>query len=97
MNRFVDRHVWHTDLLVARGDLLKSALGRAREMTIGFARVRVMSPEDIILLKLIANRRKDLADIEDIVALCADIDARYLREWAGKLNLYDRLAEFFPS
>jgi hypothetical protein len=56
-----------------------------------------MAPEDIILLKLIAHRRKELADIDDILALCKDLDVAYLNRWAAKLNLTDRLAEFLPQ
>ncbi|MBL9000831.1 MAG: hypothetical protein JNK25_06810 [Phycisphaerae bacterium] len=56
-----------------------------------------MSPEDIILLKLIASRRKDLADIEDITAACADLDVEYLRSWAVDLGISERLKEFFPE
>lgn len=97
VNRFLDRHVWHTDLFMARGEFLDSAMTRAREMTIGDGRVRVMAAEDIILLKLIAHRRKDLADVEEIVAACRELDVNYLREWAAKLGVAEGLAEFFPG
>lgn len=96
VNRFVDRHVWSTDLFVVEGAFLRSALARARQAAIGQQQVRVMAPEDIILLKLIANRRKDLADAEEIVAVCADLDVPYLRDWAARLDINNRLAEFFP-
>ena len=96
VNRFEDQHVWATDLFVVQGGLLESALGRAREANIGPERVRVMSPEDIILLKLLASRRKDLADVEEIVVVCKDLDTRYLEDWARRLNISDRLSEFFP-
>lgn len=97
VTRFADRHVWSTDLFVAEGPLLKSALARARRAPIGNEQVQVMAAEDIILLKLIASRRKDLADVEEIIAVCGGLDLQYLREWAGKYNIADRLAEFFPA
>lgn len=97
VNRFIDRHVWHTDLFVVRGAFLGSALARARLATVEQRPVRVMAPEDIILLKLIAHRRKDLADVEEILAVCKDLDVSYLHEWATKLDLTDGLAEFFPK
>lgn len=97
VNRFLDRHVWNTDLFVVNGEFLESAVARARRTTIGPSRVRVMAPEDIILLKLIASRRKDLADVEEIVALCRDLDVSYLRGWAARLGVRDRLKEFFPG
>lgn len=98
VNRFLDSHVWHTDLFVARGAFLSSALNRTFKLVIGGRSLAVMSPEDIILLKLIANRRKDLADVEEIIGVCKDIDQRYLREWAEKMNVSDRLNSFLsPS
>ncbi|HWL92101.1 MAG TPA: hypothetical protein VNT79_01080 [Phycisphaerae bacterium] len=97
VNRFVDRNVWHTDFFLAQGEFLNSALARARETKIGLKTVRVMAPEDIILLKLIASRRKDLADIEEIMGVCRDLDVPYLRNWAKSLGVADRLAEFFPQ
>lgn len=96
VNHFACGHVWSTDLFLANGAFLESALARARAAPIGTARVQVMSPEDIILLKLIAHRRKDLADVEEIVVLCPDLDASYLRRWAATLGIADRLAEFLP-
>lgn len=94
VNRYADGHVWSTDIFVAGEGLLTSALQRARSMTIAGVAVRVMAPEDIILLKLIANRRKDLADIEELVVMCRDLDRRYLREWAARLSITDRLSQF---
>jgi len=99
VNRFLDRHVWRTDLFVVNGPFLTSALDRAKQVTIGRRHVQVMSPEDIILLKLIANRRKDQADIEEIIGLCKNLDVPYLNSWATKLELAERLRQFisFPS
>jgi hypothetical protein len=45
-------------------------------------------------LKLIAGRRKDMADVEEILAVRKHTDWSYLRRWAVKLNLADRLAQF---
>ncbi len=97
VNRFADGHVWSTDLFVVQGAFLSSALARARDARIGGAPVRVMAPEDIIPLKLIAHRRKDLADVEEIVACCDNLDMSYLHSWAAKLDVVDRLREFFPT
>jgi len=96
VTQFADGHVWSTDLFLVEGPFLRSALDRARVARIGGRDVRVMAPEDIILLKLIAARRKDLADIEEILLACASIDVGYLRSWASALRVADRLAEFLP-
>ncbi|HJT25313.1 MAG TPA: hypothetical protein VJ873_12105, partial [bacterium] len=45
------------------------------------------SPEDLILLKLIPGRTKDLADVEAIVARHGgSLDKKYLRSWAEKIG-----------
>jgi len=97
VNLFYDRHVWHTDLFIVRSEFMHSALNRAQNAMIGQHSVRVMSPEDMIILKLIASRRKDLADIEDIIAISSTLDLQYLKGWAAKLGLAKRLAEFLPK
>jgi hypothetical protein len=43
--------------------------------------VRLPSPEDLIILKAIANRPKDLDDIRNIVAVYPDIDRARIRRW----------------
>ncbi len=91
--RFWDQHVWHTDLFIVKGGLLESAIQRARRVRIGNREVLVMSPEDIVLLKLIAKRRKDLADVEEIFTMC-DLDFAYLRQWAHTLGVNEQLEEF---
>ena len=96
VTRFAGNHVWSTDLFMADGAFLQSALGRARPAPVGAARARVMSAEDIVLLKLLASRRKDLADIEEITLLCPALDKAYLRQWAQKMGVQSRLEEFFP-
>jgi hypothetical protein len=83
-------------LFLANRPILHSALSRAVTAVMGQARVKVMTPEDVVLLKLLSRRKKDLADIEDLVALCTHLDVTYLREWAGRLGIEDRLAEVLP-
>jgi hypothetical protein len=97
VNRFVDRHVWQADLFIVRGEFLTAALGRARHSTIARRSVRIMAPEDIILLKLLAARRKDVADVEEVVHGCKNLDLAYLRDWSRKLNISDRLEPFLSG
>lgn len=54
----------------------------------------VITPEDLILMKLLAHRRKDLADIDDIFFVQGQLDVAYLRLWADRLNVRSRLEEF---
>jgi hypothetical protein len=51
----------------------------------------LVSPEDLILLKLIANRPRDLGDIADILFVQQHLDESYLRRWATDLGVAERL------
>ena len=55
---------------------------RTREVHLLGARVPILAPEDLIVLKLLFHRHKDIVDIERIVAAKgADLDWPYVRRW----------------
>lgn len=94
VTRFEEGTVWDVDLFLARGGLLESALDRRRRVTLAERPVWVMSAEDVILLKLVAHRRKDQLDIEEIVRIARDLDHDYLRSWASRLGVTERWDAF---
>ncbi|MGQ0612567.1 MAG: hypothetical protein ACT4PV_02295 [Planctomycetaceae bacterium] len=47
-------------------------------------------------MNLLAHRRKDQLEVEEIWKLRASIDRAPLRSWAGRLDLTDRLEPFLP-
>lgn len=51
----------------------------------------VVSPEDLILLKLIASRPRDIADVFDVLLAQGQLDEEYLRNWANQLGVTSRL------
>jgi predicted nucleotidyltransferase len=83
------------DLIVAATDYEGVAIGRAREEAIGGGYVvRVLAPEDVIVLKMIAGRAQDVADIEAILAAKPALDERHIERWAefwSVLDLWRRL------
>jgi hypothetical protein len=54
-------------------------------------RERVATPEDLIVLKLIADRPKDRQDLLGLVAL-PDLDWAYVARWAAEWDVAERLA-----
>lgn len=86
------------DILRAETPLHREALDRARTFPLGDQVVPVVTPEDLILLKLIAFRPKDTFDLETVVATNRDsLDLGYLRGWAGRLRLLERLEAFLAD
>jgi len=54
--------------------------------------------EDVIVLKLIAGRAQDVADVEAILAAGVPLDSAYLEEWTRYWEvdaLWQRLREAF--
>lgn len=96
VTRFSGGTVWDVDLFLVRGAFLETALGRRRSRTLDQRAVWVAAAEDVILLKLMAYRRKDQLDVEEIMKVSTALDATYLRDWAARLGVAGRLAEFLP-
>ncbi len=76
------------DLLVAKTPFEQSALLRAVEIDVGGRRCRVITPEDLLVYKLIAGRHRDDLDIRDVVATRRAageaIDWAYVEKWASE-------------
>lgn len=56
-----------------------------------------VTAEDLILLKLIAARPKDLADIADVFFVQGQLDEAYLKARANELGLRDALTGVLPA
>ncbi len=54
---------------------------RSQRVTIGSLQLRLPTPEDLIILKAVAHRPKDLLDIEAVIASQPDLDKERIRYW----------------
>lgn len=77
------------DFLLVNSAFLQSALARRQQIALGSQFVCILTLEDLILMKTIAGRLQDLADLEKIDARKADlqIDWAYVTQWKTKLGL----------
>lgn len=88
-------HLWDVDLFVASTPFLRSALRRSRVVTVAGRRAPVLVAEDIVLLKLLAGRRKDLVDVEEILLVAGSLDRARMRRWADRLGVRKALERTF--
>jgi hypothetical protein len=77
---------YHIDFLVASTALETMAFERRIEIKVYGTKGFFPTPEDLILLKLVPGRAKDIADVESLIARHGDkLDKEYLKTWAMKL------------
>ena len=73
----------------------------AKEREIDSVKIRVLSPEDIVVLKSITQRGEEEGkhDVDDILAICKNnrLDVGYLKRRAFNCNAQDRVVPFLKS
>ncbi len=93
------------DLFVNSIPFHEEAARRAIEVSLFGKPIRVLSAEDIAVLKLLFFRGKDMVDVERLLALQgANLDRSYIRHWVvdavgeedERVDAWDRLCATFP-
>ena len=80
------------DLFLAESEFQRSLIARRRPTPIEDRLIDLVSPEDLVLLKLLAGRPRDRADVGDVLFVQGKLDQDYLRLWAERLGVADELA-----
>lgn len=85
------------DMFLAESAFQRSLMSRRRKDIVEDVETWIVSAEDLVLLKLVAARPRDLIDVADILFIQGQLDSEYLRHWADQLgvrpNLERALAE----
>lgn len=85
---FIEDREMIFDFILAESKFHKNAIERAFEIEFFGSKLKVITLEDLILLKNCANRTQDLADLDKIYETYDDkIDYGYLKFWSDKLNI----------
>ena len=59
---------------------------RGQAITVGGIQARLPTPEDLIIMKAIAHRPKDLSDISSIAAVHPNLDKERIRVWVEEFG-----------
>jgi hypothetical protein len=62
-------------------------LARAQEKVIGSVRIFVPTPEDLLVMKLVAHRPQDLIDAESVLEAQTSLDLRRIRRWLREFGI----------
>ncbi|HUE73678.1 MAG TPA: DUF6036 family nucleotidyltransferase [Pirellulaceae bacterium] len=81
------------DIFLAESSYQASLLSRRKWAKLNGIDAWLVSPEDLVLLKLLANRPRDVADVGDVFFMQGQLDVNYMRHWAPQIGVTDRLEE----
>jgi hypothetical protein len=81
------------DVFLAESEYQSSILSRKIRAEVDGKPIWLVSAEDLILLKLIASRPRDLLDIADILFIQGEMDEAYMRKWAVLLGVESQLEQ----
>ncbi len=85
---FIEDREMIFDFILAESKFHKNTIERAFEIEFFGSKLKVITLEDLILLKNCANRTQDLADLDKIYEIYNDeIDYGYLKIWSDELNI----------
>ena len=80
------------DVLVSQTEYEKGALDRAQTVTLDERHTcKTLTIEDVLILKLIANRYRDNDDVESILVTRPNLDWAYMSRWIHEFGLQKRL------
>lgn len=79
------------DVFLAESAYQRELLSRRRRHKVDGFDAWLVTAEDLILLKLIAGRPRDVADIGDVLFVQGQLDEAYLRRWADQLGVRGQL------
>ncbi|MBI2194673.1 MAG: hypothetical protein HYU36_22060 [Planctomycetes bacterium] len=89
--RYIEGKDVRVDMFLVTTTYQKEAFQRRVRMKANGSEAWFISPEDLILHKLIAGRDRDLADVTDILCVSPEVDKNYLRKWAPVLGVSENL------
>lgn len=93
VRRYIGNQGIDIDLFVAESDYQAEMLRRRQFFQIDGRSVALVSPEDLVLLKVAAGRPRDRIDVQDLLITLGALDEPYLRKWGAELGIADKLEE----
>ncbi|MGD1057150.1 MAG: hypothetical protein ABR992_07020 [Solirubrobacteraceae bacterium] len=90
----------YLDLFFATFELHREMAVHSRQVSFGPVRIPILSPEHLIVCKVVFDRPKDWLDVEEMVAWGTTIDEREVLGWVREIlgedsEQYARLAALF--
>ena len=88
--RLVHKELPRIDILIAGTPFEESAIARAAKLTIDEHELLIVTPEDLIVYKLIAGRGHDYEAVAAIIDALEGLDTAYIEGWLAQFGFADR-------
>lgn len=85
------------DVFLSESEFQSSILARKVQVEVEGRPIWLISAEDLILLKLIASRPRDLIDVADILFVQGELDQDYMRKWSSPLGIETQLEQVLSA
>ena len=79
LQRYIGGNTFDVDVFLAELDFQEVVLSRKRRIDAEGRDIWLVSPEDLVLFKLMAGRPRDLGDVTDVLFILGSLDEIYLR------------------
>lgn len=90
-----EERIIRIDCIPATYPYYNKVLRRKRYLRVKDQRIPFVSPEDLIILKLLSNRAQDQIDVTNVISLSRPrLDIAYIRKWAKRFGLLKNLRRF---
>lgn len=91
MRQWVTGKAIDIDVFLAESEFQDSLVARRVRAEVEGISTWISSPEDLILLKILAGRPRDFGDVADILFVQGQLDEKYMRHWGEKLGILQLL------
>jgi len=84
------------DIIMAENQLEYTAIKRGKTRTIGNIKMRVVSPEDLIIHKITSSRPRDIEDLRGIlIRQRGKLDIKYINAWLRKIDKVNKKSQLY--
>jgi hypothetical protein len=91
LKRYIRNESLDVDLFLVESEFLAEVMKRRSRLDADGRVMWVVSPEDLVLFKLLAGRARDWGDVADVLFIQGSLDEAYMRRWARKLGISEQL------
>jgi len=91
LRRYLQDESLDVDLFLVETEFQAEVMRRRLLVEAEGREVWVVSPEDLVLFKLLAHRPRDLSDVGDVLFMQGQLDVEYMRGWARRLGIAEEL------